>query len=105
MNVSRTILPSRIVMTHRYPPTTNSPIRVRLMLSDDVDSSHHAVVLVLDVVAVEQIATSVPAPAHDDLHLFAIFNCDRIFPATFLTERLPPVPGQHLERHKMGVNG
>lgn len=75
------------------------------MLSDDVDSSHHAVVLVLDVVAVEQIATSVPAPAHDDLHLFAIVNCDRIFPATFLTERLPPVPGQHLERHKMGVNG
>ena len=37
-------------------------------VSDDIDARHHAMVLMLEIVTMEQVSSLVPAPTNDDVH-------------------------------------
>src|SRR5262245_30545360 len=74
-------------------------------VSDDVDASHHTVILVLEIVAMKQVATTVSRPPHDNLNFFTVLYRHGILPTGLLTERRAAIPSDHLERHQVCVYG
>src|SRR5262245_9131898 len=73
--------------------------------SNDIDTRHHAVILVFEVMAMEQIAASISGPSDDDVDLFAVFDGDGILPPLLLSQGRTAVPAQNLERRQMGMHG
>ena len=65
--------------------------------SDDFEVGHHAHVLVLGVVAVEDVAAAVAVEAGDDLHSLAGAEVDSVLEATVLGVRGSPAAGENLE--------
>jgi hypothetical protein len=53
--------------------------------SNDVHTSHHAVILVFEVMAMEQVAASISVPSDDDVDLFAVFDGNGILPSMLLS--------------------
>src|SRR5262245_9044313 len=73
--------------------------------SNDIDTRHHAVILVFEVMAMEQIAASISGPSDDHVDLFAVFDGDGILPPLLLSQGRTAVPVQNLERSQMGMHG
>jgi hypothetical protein len=42
--------------------------------SENVDTRHHAVILVFEIIALEQVAASICVPSDDDVYLFAVVD-------------------------------
>src|SRR5262245_24274797 len=72
--------------------------------SNHVDTRHHGVVFVFEVVAMQQVPASMSAPSDDDLHFLAVFDGNGILPSRLLSQRRTPVPAQKLEGSQMGMN-
>ena len=89
-----------IVMTSSVT-SDRSSLDLYANASEDIDSGHHAVILVLEIVAVQQVPPLIAAPFHDHLNLFAILDSHRIFPASLAAERRTAVTAKDLERSQV----
>src|SRR4029453_7113025 len=58
-----------------------------------------------EVVAMEQVTACISAPSDDDVHLFAVFDSDRVLPSTLVSQRWSAVPAQNLKGGEMGMDG
>ena len=77
----------------------------RARVSPDVDAGHHAVVPVLEIVAMEQVASSIAAPPHDHFYLFTVVNGDGVFPPLSCRRVAPLRSGSAFGRREMSVTG
>lgn len=72
---------------------------------NNVKSSHHAVVLVFQIVAMNQIGPPIALESHDYLHLFSFIDGNSALPAAFPRHRCSPIPLQDLEIDQMNMDG
>lgn len=62
-------------------------------------------IFVLEIVAVHDIATSKSIESHDDAHLVALLQGDRIFPSSLMPKCGPSVSLHDLKSYEMYVDG
>src|SRR5262245_13887563 len=74
------------------------------MESDHINASHHAVIFVFEIVAMQQIPSAVSAPAHNHLDDFIAINGDSVFPATLFGARRLAISTQYLKRDEVCMN-
>src|SRR5215212_2104412 len=73
--------------------------------SDNLEIGHHHHVLVLQVVAVEHIASPVAGETDEHTDLLAGGEIHGILPSRVFGQRFPVVAGEHLETYEMEVDG
>src|SRR5512133_283377 len=72
---------------------------------DDVEVGHHRHVLVLEVVAVEDVAPAIAGEPRDDLGFLFGPQVDGVLPADVIRPRPPPGAGKDLEVREVQVDG
>jgi hypothetical protein len=74
-------------------------------MSSHIDARHHAVILVFEVVAVQQVTPAAAAPPDDHVNLLSVLDRDGILPSRFLSPWRAAVAPQDLERRKVRMHG
>src|SRR5262249_23616984 len=72
--------------------------------SDYVDTGHHAVVFVFQIVTMKQVAPTKPAPTHDHIDLLTVIEGNGIFPSAFMSTRRATIAAEDLKRREVGVS-
>src|SRR5215469_7769870 len=72
--------------------------------SGHVDTGHHAVVFVFQVVTMKQVASAKAAPTHDHIDLLTVIEGNGIFPSAFMRPRWAAIPAEDLKWREVGVS-
>src|SRR5262245_18195829 len=85
----------RVRAEHREMPGLRPAFARRFRVrSDHVHSRHHAVILVLEVVTMQEVTAAVPVPADNHVDLLPVLDGNGIFPAVLLSQRRAAVAPQ-----------
>src|SRR5262245_509162 len=73
--------------------------------SGHVDTRHHSVIFVFEIVTVEQVTPTITAPLYDDVDLLAFVDRDSVLPSTLMAERRAAIAAENLKRREVRMDG
>src|SRR5215510_7607366 len=72
--------------------------------SGHVDTRHHSVIFVFEIVTMEQVTPTITAPLYDDVDLLAFADRDCVLPSALMAERRAAIPAENLKRREVRVD-
>src|SRR5215510_1840611 len=103
----RLVSPSLTCLSCRLPCSGMTPkftVFVFWVGSGHIDTRHHAVIFVFEIVTMEQVTPTITAPLYDDVDILSFVDRDCVLPSTLMAERRAAIAAENLKRREVRVN-